>query len=92
MSAVISGVPDHLHLGNPIAEVKDPGGTTFGDYVIGDIYEYENKLFILLFSVDHDKMDDLQNILNDKSQKWLRVAGPQWSYRIPTKSSFMYIE
>ena len=63
--------------------------TTFVDQVMGDVYDYDydNKFFISLGNMGNDTMEELQNFLNNKDQKWLWVAGPYWSYRIPTTFS-----
>ena len=42
--------------------------------------------------VDQNKAEDLRCFLNDQNQKWLKAAAPCWSYRIPTKSSFLSIK
>ena len=55
MSPVITGIPNCLWSGNPITEVTGFRGTTFLDKVMGDVYNHDNKLFILLGSVDHKK-------------------------------------
>ena len=78
--------------GNPIAKVKSLSEATFVDQVRGDIYAYENKLFILLGNVDNEIVKDLQRFLNDKSQILIQVSFPYLTYRIPTKFPFMYIE
>ena len=87
MSAVINSVPDCLLSGNFIVEVHIFMGTTFVDQVVSDVYDhdFENKLFILVSSVDHKIEEFLQSVLNDECEKWFWVAVPQWFNGIPTK-------
>ena len=61
---------------------------------MGEIYkyDYDHKLFILLDGREHSVGEHLQRSLNKKDQKWLWVEVPFLSYRVPTKSPFLYIE
>ena len=97
ISAAISGVLNCLLSGNLIDEVQGLRGTTFVDQVMGDVYDndYENKVSILLGGVDLEIADGFQTFLMTKAIKRAlgnRVTVPQWSYRIPIKIPFTYIE
>ena len=60
---------------------------------MGDIYKNDyDSFFILLDGRDHDVVEELQQYLNNKDQKWLLAVAPYWSYRVQNKSHFLYFE
>ena len=50
------------------------------------------RLFISFDEVDLDVAEDLRSYLDDREQRWLKVAAPCLSFRVSIKSFFLYIE
>ena len=91
---MLSGVLDCLPSHNPVFFLSSLSGELFIDEVTGDIYKYDcdSKLFISLREVDHEATEDLRKSLNESNQRWLNIAAPYWSYKVPTTLPFLYIE
>ena len=64
----ITGVPDCLPSGNPSSQVTCFKGTTLVDEMTGDVYDYDNKLFISSGNIDHGAVD-LQSFLKNEDNK-----------------------
>ena len=64
MSVILTSIPDCLHSGNPIIQVTGLKGMTSVDQVTSDgfDYYYDKNFFISLRDLDHDRVENLQDI------------------------------